>query len=115
MTPDFFQEYVTGKKHRRLLLCVMNPNKFRACQFLIRYHEQRNDKIIVFSDSTVALKIYAEKLGKYCSFLRLFSIFSKIYIILDHLFGVKPTIQNVFKFYKIFNIILVSTQSLFRK
>lgn len=64
MTPDFFQEYVIGNKHRRLLLCVMNPNKFRACQFLIRYHEQRNDKIIVFSDSTVALKIYAEKLRK---------------------------------------------------
>ena len=31
------------------LLFVMNPSKFRACQFLIRYHERRNDKIIVFS------------------------------------------------------------------
>ncbi len=26
----------------------MNPNKFRATQFLIKYHERRNDKIIVF-------------------------------------------------------------------
>lgn len=42
----------------------MNPNKFRACQFLIRYHERRNDKIIVFSDNVFALKHYAHKLGK---------------------------------------------------
>lgn len=42
----------------------MNPNKFRATQFLIRYHERRNDKIIVFSDNVFALKHYAQKLGK---------------------------------------------------
>jgi DNA excision repair protein ERCC-3 len=67
MTPDFFQEYVSVKndKHRRVLLCVMNPNKFRACQFLIRYHERRNDKIIVFSDSMFALETYAKRLDKY--------------------------------------------------
>ncbi|CAF1092401.1 unnamed protein product [Rotaria sordida] len=41
MTPEFFQEYVSIKndQHRRLLLCIMNPNKFRACEFLIHYHE----------------------------------------------------------------------------
>lgn len=42
----------------------MNPNKFRACQFLIRYHERRGDKTIVFSDNVFALKHYATKLGK---------------------------------------------------
>ena len=46
----------------------MNPNKFRVCQFLIRFHEQRNDKIIVFSDNVFALKKYAIKLNK-CDFL----------------------------------------------
>ena len=46
------------------LLYAMNPNKFRACQFLIRYHERRNDKIIVFSDNVFALKNYAIKLNK---------------------------------------------------
>lgn len=46
------------------LLAVVNPNKFRACQFLIRYHERRNDKIIVFSDNVFALKSYAIKLNK---------------------------------------------------
>ena len=33
---------------RRKLLCVMNPNKFRSCEFLIRQHEERNDKVLVF-------------------------------------------------------------------
>lgn len=46
------------------LFIVMNPNKFRACQFLIRYHEQRGDKTIVFSDNVFALKEYALKLNK---------------------------------------------------
>ena len=47
------------------LLYVSNPNKFRACQFLIRFHERRNDKIIVFSDNVFALKSYAIKLNKW--------------------------------------------------
>ena len=46
------------------LLYVMNPNKFRACQFLVRFHERRNDKIIVFSDNVFALKNYAIKMNK---------------------------------------------------
>jgi DNA excision repair protein ERCC-3 len=46
-------------------LYVMNPNKFRACEFLIRFHEQqRGDKIIVFSDNLFALREYATKLRK---------------------------------------------------
>lgn len=46
------------------LFFAMNPNKFRACQFLIKYHEQRGDKTIVFSDNVFALKEYALKLSK---------------------------------------------------
>lgn len=49
---------------KKQLLAVMNPNKFRACEFLIRYHERRNDKIIVFSDNVFALKYYAKKMGR---------------------------------------------------
>jgi ERCC3/RAD25/XPB C-terminal helicase len=46
-------------------LYVMNPNKFRACEFLIRFHEQqRRDKIIVFADNLFALTAYARKLRK---------------------------------------------------
>jgi DNA excision repair protein ERCC-3 len=64
MTPAFYQEYLNMSSMKRMLLCVMNPNKFRTCQFLIRYHERRNDKIIVFSDNVFALMAYAKKLGK---------------------------------------------------
>ncbi|KAK4338445.1 hypothetical protein RND71_042932 [Anisodus tanguticus] len=46
-------------------LYVMNPNKFRACEFLIRFHEQqRGDKIIIFADNLFALTEYAMKLRK---------------------------------------------------
>ncbi|KAK3758633.1 hypothetical protein RRG08_019543 [Elysia crispata] len=64
MTPEFYSEYLVMKSQRKLLLSTMNPNKFRACQFLIRYHERRNDKVIVFSDNVFALKHYAVKLNK---------------------------------------------------
>ncbi|KAK7009623.1 TFIIH basal transcription factor complex helicase XPB subunit [Biomphalaria glabrata] len=64
MSPEFYREYLIMKSQRKLLLSTMNPNKFRACQFLIRYHEKRNDKIIVFSDNVFALKHYAVKLNK---------------------------------------------------
>jgi DNA excision repair protein ERCC-3 len=51
--------------NRRVALAVLNPEKFRACEFLVRYHEQaRNDKIIVFSDNIFALREYAERLKK---------------------------------------------------
>lgn len=64
MSPEFYREYLVMKAQRKLLLSTMNPNKFKSCQFLIRYHERRNDKIIVFSDNVFALKHYAVKLNK---------------------------------------------------
>ncbi|XP_071802961.1 general transcription and DNA repair factor IIH helicase/translocase subunit XPB-like [Asterias amurensis] len=64
MTPEFYREYLGLRSRKRLLLYVMNPNKFRACQFLVRFHEQRNDKVIVFSDNVFALKHYAIAMDK---------------------------------------------------
>ncbi|XP_025835845.1 general transcription and DNA repair factor IIH helicase subunit XPB [Agrilus planipennis] len=64
MTPEFYREYLVCKTSKRLLLYVMNPHKFRACQYLIRYHERRGDKTIVFSDNVFALKHYAIKMNK---------------------------------------------------
>ncbi|XP_029168474.1 general transcription and DNA repair factor IIH helicase subunit XPB isoform X1 [Nylanderia fulva] len=64
MTPEFYREYLSCKMSRKLLLYVMNPNKFRCCQYLIRYHERRGDKTIVFSDNVFALKHYAVKMNK---------------------------------------------------
>uniref|UniRef100_A0A3Q3E0G3 General transcription and DNA repair factor IIH helicase/translocase subunit XPB n=1 Tax=Labrus bergylta TaxID=56723 RepID=A0A3Q3E0G3_9LABR len=64
MSPEFYREYVAIKTKKRILFYTMNPNKFRACQFLIRFHERRNDKIIVFADNVFALKEYAIRLNK---------------------------------------------------
>merc|ERR1712013_814301 len=64
MTPEFYREFLTIKSMKKMLLCVMNPNKFRAAQFLIKYHEKRGDKTIVFSDNVYALKHYATALHR---------------------------------------------------
>ncbi|XP_033126893.1 general transcription and DNA repair factor IIH helicase subunit XPB-like isoform X2 [Anneissia japonica] len=64
MTPEFYREYLSIRNRKRLLVYVMNPNKFRACQFLVKFHEQRNDKVIVFSDNVFALIHYAKAMEK---------------------------------------------------
>lgn len=64
MTSEFYQEYLRENSRKRMLLYIMNPTKFQACQFLIQYHENRGDKVIVFSDNVYALQEYALKLGK---------------------------------------------------
>ncbi|XP_070388269.1 general transcription and DNA repair factor IIH helicase/translocase subunit XPB [Dermacentor albipictus] len=64
MSPEFYREYLQARACKKMLLFVMNPNKFRACQFLIKYHERRNDKIIVFSDNVFSLKHYAIKMNR---------------------------------------------------
>ncbi|KAL0954646.1 hypothetical protein HGRIS_003598 [Hohenbuehelia grisea] len=64
MTPEFYREYLREQSRKRMLLYCMNPNKFQACQFLIKYHEDRGDKVIVFSDNVFALEAYAKKLQK---------------------------------------------------
>ncbi len=47
MTPEFYREYLREQSRKRVLLYCMNPRKFQACQFLIKYHEDRGDKVIV--------------------------------------------------------------------
>ncbi|XP_062527133.1 general transcription and DNA repair factor IIH helicase subunit XPB [Bombyx mori] len=64
MTPEFYREYLVQKINKKMLLYVMNPSKFRACQYLVRYHERRGDKTIVFSDNVFALRHYAVKMNK---------------------------------------------------
>lgn len=65
MQPEFYRKYLEAQPRMRVPLWTMNPIKFQYCQFLVQYHEQRGDKIIVFSDSLFALRNYARKLGKY--------------------------------------------------
>jgi DNA excision repair protein ERCC-3 len=64
MTAEFYAAYLSASIHKQLLLYVMNPNKFRACEYLIRLHEAKNDKVLVFSDNVFALKTYALALNK---------------------------------------------------
>lgn len=65
MTAEFYQAYLDSKSaDKQRLLYVMNPNKFRTCEYLIRLHEARGDKVLVFSDNVFALKTYAFKLNK---------------------------------------------------
>ncbi|KAK2077082.1 hypothetical protein QBZ16_004716 [Prototheca wickerhamii] len=63
MTREFYREYLRPGTAAglRQLLYVMNPAKLRACEFLVRYHERRGDKVIVFSDNIYALREYAER------------------------------------------------------
>ncbi|KAI0007222.1 cytochrome P450 [Xylariaceae sp. FL0662B] len=64
MPTEFFEQYIQASLRTRSLLYAMNPFKFQACQYLIKYHENRGDKIIVFSDNVYALEAYAKKLMK---------------------------------------------------
>ena len=65
MTGPFMKEYLMASNSRlKQLLYVMNPSKLRAVDFLVRFHEERGDKIIVFSDLVYSLKLYAEMLKK---------------------------------------------------
>jgi DNA excision repair protein ERCC-3 len=64
MTAEFYAAYLSATIHKQLLLYVMNPNKFRACSYLIRLHEAKGDKVLVFSDNVFALKTYALALNK---------------------------------------------------
>lgn len=64
MTAEFYKEYLTVDPRKRQLLYVMNPQKFRACQYLIDFHEKRGDKVLVFSDIIFALEKYAKILER---------------------------------------------------
>lgn len=49
---------------RQKLLYVMNPTKYRNCEYLIKLHEARGDKVMVFSDNVFALNAYADAMHK---------------------------------------------------
>uniref|UniRef100_A0A3B0MQ57 DNA 3'-5' helicase n=1 Tax=Theileria annulata TaxID=5874 RepID=A0A3B0MQ57_THEAN len=61
MTAPFYREYLRSSsvKKRRLWSC--NPVKLITCEYLLRFHESRGDKVIVFSDNLFAL-LHAAKL-----------------------------------------------------
>eukprot|EP01033_Poteriospumella_lacustris_P016024 gene16024-11469_t len=81
MTKEFYEEYIrfgsgstssnaltaTARDARlQRLLYTLNPTKFRVCEFLVKYHCNRGDKIIIFSDDVPALIMYCEALKPVC-------------------------------------------------
>ena len=62
MPSKFYGRYLSESSSIRQILCALNPNKARICDFLIRYHEARGDRILVFSDNVFALRSYATKM-----------------------------------------------------
>jgi DNA excision repair protein ERCC-3 len=64
MPQEFYNCYLNESGSIRQILCALNPNKARVCDFLIRYHENRGDRILVFSDNVFALRSYATKMTR---------------------------------------------------
>jgi DNA excision repair protein ERCC-3 len=66
MTPEFYAKYLDESLSMRTqqLLYILNPTKFRACEFLMKYHEARGDKVIIFSDDVCALELYCRALER---------------------------------------------------
>eukprot|EP00916_Digyalum_oweni_P009605 GHVL01016191.1.p1 GENE.GHVL01016191.1~~GHVL01016191.1.p1 ORF type:complete len:850 (-),score=205.58 GHVL01016191.1:229-2778(-) len=65
MPKEFYAEYLncSGMMMKRGL-CVCNPNKLNITESLIRFHENRGDKVIVFSDDVFALEMVARSFSK---------------------------------------------------
>ena len=62
MPSKFYDRYLSESSSIRQILCALNPNKARICDFLIKHHENRGDRILVFSDNVFALRSYATKM-----------------------------------------------------
>jgi sulfur transfer complex TusBCD TusB component (DsrH family) len=119
MTPEFYAEYLLENTRKRTLLYVMNPKKFQACQYLIRYHEERGDKIIVFSDNVHAL-VVSSAVAHILKDNMLHTVLMLIYRNMQrscksHIFMVEPASKNVCAFFKISNTIQLSIQFSYRK
>eukprot|EP00915_Cephaloidophora_sp_WS-2016_P005708 GHVH01007569.1.p1 GENE.GHVH01007569.1~~GHVH01007569.1.p1 ORF type:complete len:771 (+),score=91.04 GHVH01007569.1:58-2370(+) len=93
MTSEYYRAYLEANPHTRRKLWVLNPNKLRTCEYLIRYHESRKDKVIVFSDSLFALKEVALSLHRpfICGDVTL-----QERMILIHKFKTSPNFNTIF-------------------
>ena len=61
MTIQYFQEHEKQDNNvKKQSIYISNPNKLMACEWLMNFHEQRGDKVIIFADSIFII----EKLGR---------------------------------------------------
>lgn len=67
MEENFLREYLMASNiSTKRLLAVLNPNKMRCCHFLVKYHADRGDKIIIFADLVRVLDKCKDILGDSC-------------------------------------------------
>ncbi|KAJ1470425.1 P-loop containing nucleoside triphosphate hydrolase protein [Baffinella frigidus] len=66
MTPMFMKCYLESEKRQRKDLWIMNPNKLTAVEFLVKYWEDQDHKIIVFSDDLRPVVAYSHRMGRHC-------------------------------------------------
>jgi DNA excision repair protein ERCC-3 len=65
MTQPFWSAYLsTSSAFVQRSLYTANPRKLTACEYLIRLHEQRGDKVIVFCDNISLLQDMARRTKK---------------------------------------------------
>ncbi|CDJ37328.1 TFIIH basal transcription factor complex helicase XPB subunit, putative [Eimeria tenella] len=64
MTAEFYREYLRAPYAKQRKLWVCNPSKLMVCEFLLKFHEAKGDKIIVFSDNVFALLHAARALNR---------------------------------------------------
>ncbi|GAW80069.1 DNA repair helicase RAD25 [Plasmodium gonderi] len=64
MPSSFYKYYLKSNSFIKRRLYTCNPRKLMMCEYLIKHHEQNNDKIIVFSDNIFALLHIAKTLNK---------------------------------------------------
>ena len=64
MTKTFYKKYLECTNYQlRVLMSALNPNKIDILKLLIKEHTNRNQKIIIFCDSIIALKEYGSILN----------------------------------------------------
>ncbi|ELP88314.1 rad25/xp-B DNA repair helicase, putative [Entamoeba invadens IP1] len=64
MTQVFYERYVNEDEYRhRALASAANPTKIATVQFLVKYHKNRKEQIIIFCDNIVVLREIASRVG----------------------------------------------------
>jgi DNA excision repair protein ERCC-3 len=63
MDPDFFKVWLKSDHHLQRLLYVTNPNKYQGLEMLVMLHIHRGDKVMIFCEDTIAIRLFSKLLG----------------------------------------------------
>jgi DNA excision repair protein ERCC-3 len=63
MTSEFYRRYLETTDFRaKMRLWTLNPNKYLACLHVLKLHQERQDKVLIFIDDRVTLHSYGDQL-----------------------------------------------------